>query len=484
MRPDHWLAYPPNRRRSGLAVTTVATLAAVTAGLIAAVPSQPAAVAKPLSSLAVATTTTALTRAVQPTKKHNSNGGDGSSSDTTKSGDNGDSGDSGKKKDTKGNSGKNDGESTGGSGTSGNGVSGNGVSGGQAGAGPRDTTPALPPVAAPSQSPGSAGTSSQVPGGTRPGVLVPVACPSSVGVTGALCYQTSSSSVPAALGDGASVPAGAPASSGSQPVPPSAGAGGCQYSGNTTNAGPIDPSGYRSLGAMIDALIARCLAQQGSTSRSSGSAQRQPLPAVPSLGASSGGQSEPSAPAARPSSGGTASGDSAQDGPAAGGGAVSGAVSGALSKIPTGPTKQLKIWLTGYSYQDNTPPGSAIVSHPILHQKAGGTGTYTDPITVASPGTKDNMAFPAATRFYLPSVARYVIVEDSGASPPPSGTDGHLDMWVDGEGGDKSASDSCMNTITSTSAQAIENPPPGEPVTSGPITANGHCNLPSGGEAR
>jgi hypothetical protein len=161
---------------------------------------------------------------------------------------------------------------------------------------------------------------------------------------------------------------------------------------------------------------------------------------------------------------------------------TSAAASGALAKIPTGPTKQLKIWLTGYSYQDNTPPGSSIVSAPLLHQKAGGTGTYTDPITVAAPGHNDGngMGFAPGTRFYLPSVQRYVIVEDSGASPAPSGTDGHLDMWVDGEGGDKSASDDCMNRITSSSAEAIENPPPGEPVTSGPITKDGQCNLPSG----
>jgi hypothetical protein len=164
---------------------------------------------------------------------------------------------------------------------------------------------------------------------------------------------------------------------------------------------------------------------------------------------------------------------------------TSAAASGALAKIPTGPTKKLKIWLTGYSYQDNTPPGSAIVSAPLLHQKAGGTGTYTDPITVAAPGHNDGsgMGFAPGTRFYLPSVQRYVIVEDSGASPAPSGTDGHLDMWVDGEGGSKSASDDCMNRITSTTAEAIQNPPPGEPVMTGPITKDGQCNLPGGGSS-
>lgn len=147
-----------------------------------------------------------------------------------------------------------------------------------------------------------------------------------------------------------------------------------------------------------------------------------------------------------------------------------------------GSEKRLKIWLTGYSFQDNTPPGSSTVSMPIVHSKAGGTGTYADPITVAVPGHGSNgsEAWKGGTRFYLPTVQRYVIVEDSGASEAPAGQDGHLDMWVDGEGGSKSASDSCMDKITGTGVPAIMNPAPGKPVMVGPITANGRCNIPAG----
>jgi LysM repeat protein len=151
----------------------------------------------------------------------------------------------------------------------------------------------------------------------------------------------------------------------------------------------------------------------------------------------------------------------------------------AATAKPTGPAKQMKIWLTGYSFQDNTPAGSAKVSKPILHKNAGGTGTYADPITVAVPG-KGSGIWSAGNRFYLPSVQRYVIVEDTGASPAPSGTAGHLDMWVDGEGGSKSASDKCMDQITTKSATAIHNPASNLPVHAGPITRNGVCNLPAG----
>jgi hypothetical protein len=142
--------------------------------------------------------------------------------------------------------------------------------------------------------------------------------------------------------------------------------------------------------------------------------------------------------------------------------------------------RNLHIWLTGYSFQDNTPSGSAIVSAPILHKAAGGTGTFEDPITVAVPGhaSDGDMAWKPGTRFYLPTVRRYVIVEDSGASPAPSGQDGHLDMWVDGQGGSKATSDRCMDEITGTGIPAIMNPPPDGPVMAGPITAGGTCHIP------
>jgi hypothetical protein len=155
----------------------------------------------------------------------------------------------------------------------------------------------------------------------------------------------------------------------------------------------------------------------------------------------------------------------------------SGNTSAAPSAFSPGPSRQLRIWLTGYSWQDNTPPGSSTVSHPILHKDAGGTGTYADPITVAVPGQGDGI-WKAGSRFYLPTVKRYVIVEDTGASPPPSGQDGHLDMWIGGQGGSRSATDACMDKITGTNVPAQLNPPPGLPVIQGPVYGNGGCDVP------
>ncbi|GAA5144422.1 hypothetical protein GCM10023321_00770 [Pseudonocardia eucalypti] len=183
-------------------------------------------------------------------------------------------------------------------------------------------------------------------------------------------------------------------------------------------------------------------------------------------------------PATKPGTAAKSTTKNAAKKPAATGNKASGGTGSDGGPAYAGTSKQLKIELTGYSYQDNTPPGSAEVSNPVLHKKAGGTGTYADPITVAVPG-KGTGIFKAGSRFYLPTVKRYVIAEDTGASAAGSG-DGHLDMWIGGEGGTKSATDACMNKITG-DVPAEYNPPPGRPVLSGPIYAGGKCNIPGGG---
>jgi hypothetical protein len=145
---------------------------------------------------------------------------------------------------------------------------------------------------------------------------------------------------------------------------------------------------------------------------------------------------------------------------------------------PTPAAKQLNIWLTGYSWQDNTPPGSSVVGEPVLHQQAGGTGTFADPITVAVPGHQGAMAWQPGTRFYLPTVKRYVIVEDSGASRAPAGTDTHLDMWIGGQDGTLAATNACEDSLTGRVAAEL-NPPNNLPVIVGPIYANQRCDIPA-----
>ena len=138
-----------------------------------------------------------------------------------------------------------------------------------------------------------------------------------------------------------------------------------------------------------------------------------------------------------------------------------------------GTAKTVTAQLTGYSYFDNTPPGSADICCPKLHQKAGGAGTYVDPITTAVPGSGgQGMETPAGTRLYVAKLKRYFIVEDSGAS----GSGYRFDLWVGGQGFDESSSEQCMSEVTG-DAQAILNPAAGLPVTVGPLTSSSGCKV-------
>src|SRR4051812_38674485 len=82
---------------------------------------------------------------------------------------------------------------------------------------------------------------------------------------------------------------------------------------------------------------------------------------------------------------------------------------------PTG--TEITAYLTGYTYYDNTPHQSVTVSNPVIHQTAGGTGTYTDPITLAVGHTitngQDVLDWPPGTIFYVPNLRKYFIVEDT-----------------------------------------------------------------------
>jgi hypothetical protein len=142
-------------------------------------------------------------------------------------------------------------------------------------------------------------------------------------------------------------------------------------------------------------------------------------------------------------------------------------------------------YITGYSYWDNTPAGTAEISNPVIHAKAGGTGTYTDPITLAVGHSiingKDILDYPAGTKFYLPYLRKYVIVEDTCGDgntpqngPCHTGYKGNvwIDLYVDGQNLSRSLSDACMDKITDVHA-VIKNPGPNYPVVAGALTATG-----------
>lgn len=147
--------------------------------------------------------------------------------------------------------------------------------------------------------------------------------------------------------------------------------------------------------------------------------------------------------------------------------------------------QKFEAYLTGYTYWDNTPPGSAEIARPVLRSKAGGTGTWQSPITIAVGHRIENgrqtLDFPAGTRFYLPRLQKYAIVEDvCGDGPTPqngpchSGYKGRpwLDIWIGGKNMSASETDACARRITAMQTIILD-PPSNLPVHKGEIASNG-----------
>jgi hypothetical protein len=111
-----------------------------------------------------------------------------------------------------------------------------------------------------------------------------------------------------------------------------------------------------------------------------------------------------------------------------------------------------QMFLTYYGWWDNTPPGGDI-SYPKIHQTAGGTGTYADPITFATYTGE----LPAGTIVYVPRVGKYLIMEDScqecqadwsGHGPNGGPNLYHVDLWIGGQGGNAFDAINCEDALT------------------------------------
>ncbi|TQJ61175.1 hypothetical protein FBY30_3465 [Arthrobacter sp. SLBN-83] len=158
------------------------------------------------------------------------------------------------------------------------------------------------------------------------------------------------------------------------------------------------------------------------------------------------------------------------------------------------------VFVTAYTWFDNTPPGSTVISHPVLHKEAGGTGTYTDPVTIAVGHSRktgqDVLDIPSGTRIYLPDVRRYFIVEDTcGDGPKPEEGPCHtgaekygdatlwIDMWIGGKGESQSFVRNCARKATGVGT-AIFNPKDNYQVASGHgVIHDGTCDTGYGQKA-
>jgi 3D (Asp-Asp-Asp) domain-containing protein len=130
--------------------------------------------------------------------------------------------------------------------------------------------------------------------------------------------------------------------------------------------------------------------------------------------------------------------------------------------------------VTFYGWADNSPPGNAIAypanaGHPTVHNAAGGTGTYADPITFATAPAE----FAQGVRLYVPFIEKYVVMEDSCGQCTTDWTNSrkyHIDLWMNSNGSEStSALVNCENSWTRSQTDVETNPPPTRTVTTAPL---------------
>lgn len=131
--------------------------------------------------------------------------------------------------------------------------------------------------------------------------------------------------------------------------------------------------------------------------------------------------------------------------------------------------------VTGFAAGDNDPPGGAIAypgSAP-RHGTANGTGTYDNPVTLAS----DPRWLSAGTRVYIPYLKKYFVMEDlCGACQSDwSGGKRRVDVWIGYYTGSSAAA--CESAITRSSATIVVGPASGLTVDTTPILGSSGCYL-------
>jgi hypothetical protein len=132
------------------------------------------------------------------------------------------------------------------------------------------------------------------------------------------------------------------------------------------------------------------------------------------------------------------------------------------------------VYLTFYGWPDNSPPGNAIAyqksdGFPTVHNGAGGTGTYADPITFAT----DQAEFAVGTLLFAPVIQKYLIMEDDCAECDTDWSGAqkwHIDVWMNSDASDNSNDVlACEDQWTRTSTTVEVNPPPGRDATTPPL---------------
>jgi hypothetical protein len=152
---------------------------------------------------------------------------------------------------------------------------------------------------------------------------------------------------------------------------------------------------------------------------------------------------------------------------------------------------RLQAYTTAYGWPDNSCGPNSDQPGDCLHNggHAGGTGTYEDPITLAVghviEGGVDTLDYPDGVLFYIPSLRKYFVVEDScGDGDRPQDLPCHtnkdepgyvqVDLWVGGENEDQGSVLKCQDALTGIKT-LILNPRSDYPVVPGPLFDRGAC---------
>jgi hypothetical protein len=133
-----------------------------------------------------------------------------------------------------------------------------------------------------------------------------------------------------------------------------------------------------------------------------------------------------------------------------------------------------KVEVTFYAAADNDPPGSTDIAYPnSRHAAAGGTGTFADPLSLAT----DPREIRPGVVVYYPPIRKYFVMEDDCApciDEWNANRNPHVDLWMAGSK-DPVVQD-CEAALTPDDPDTvIINPPANLPVDTKPLFVDGKC---------
>ncbi|RAL16785.1 uncharacterized protein BO97DRAFT_420179 [Aspergillus homomorphus CBS 101889] len=142
------------------------------------------------------------------------------------------------------------------------------------------------------------------------------------------------------------------------------------------------------------------------------------------------------------------------------------------------------VTVTFYGFPDNDPPSADIAYDCGRGNSAGGTGTYSDPLTFASASGE----FKQCEIIYLPYLRKYLRYEDECAQCTTDYKSGklHIDIWTGANSNGGNAQINCEDNLTPDSQTVVRSPASSYTVNSDALFAKGKCytsNTYSGAEA-